>query len=69
MVLTRPLGIVMTTVILAVVYFLVLTPLALLRRLGNRDPLDLRWDPRPRESAWKPKALPPPDSDRWYRPF
>ncbi len=66
---TMPIGAVTTALILGAVYYLVLTPLALLRKAGNRDPLDTGWDPGRGGSAWKTKQLPPPDSDRWYRPF
>jgi hypothetical protein len=66
---TKPLGVVMTTLILGIVYYLVVTPLALIRRVGNRDPLDIGWSPAKGGTAWKRKSLPPVDSDRWYRPF
>jgi hypothetical protein len=69
MLVTRPVGVVTTTIILGAVFYLVITPLALVRRIGNRDPLDVRWSPSRGASAWKAKVLPPPDSPRWYRPF
>jgi hypothetical protein len=66
---TRPLGIVVTTILLAGVYFLVLTPLGLLRRLLSPDPLRLRTKRGGRETYWSVKDLPAADSPRWYRPF
>ena len=69
MAVTKPIGIVTTAIILGAVYFLLITPLALLRKIKNRDPLDVRWSPSRGATAWKAKVLPPADSDRWYRPF
>jgi hypothetical protein len=39
------LSVVMTYVVLTLAFFVVVTPLGLLRRLGRRDPLGLRFDP------------------------
>jgi hypothetical protein len=49
--LSRVLGRVNTAVFLSLVFFLVLTPLGLLLRLGGRDELDRR---RRRSSMWVP---------------
>lgn len=43
----------MTYVVLTLAYFLVVTPLGLLRRLGGRDPLHLRLD-RNAKTYWLP---------------
>lgn len=40
-----PIGFVVSFVVLAVLYYLVLTPIGLLVRLVRRDPLHLRFDP------------------------
>lgn len=50
MVATRPVGYVMSTVVLAAIYYSVLTPIAALFRLGGRDVLGLRK--REAESYW-----------------
>ena len=65
----KPIGTVVTMIVLGIVYFLVVTPIAWIRKAKDRDPLDIAWRPKPGESAWKRKVLPPPDSPRWYRPF
>lgn len=38
-------GAVASRVLLTVFYLVVLTPIALVRRIAVRDPLELRWDP------------------------
>lgn len=50
--LAEALGFVMTRVILGVVFFLLVTPIGLLRRLSGGDPLSRRA--RRAESYWKP---------------
>jgi hypothetical protein len=40
-----PVGSVVSQVLLAVVYFVVVTPLALVMRASGRDPLERRLDP------------------------
>ncbi len=66
---TRPLGIVVTTALLGVVYYVVLTPVALLRRALRPDPLDRAPRRGGKQTYWRRKDLPPPESPRWYRPF
>jgi hypothetical protein len=55
MALTRPIGIVMTRVVLAVAYYLLFTPLALVFRVIGRDALSLkrRTDAR---TYWAPRT-------------
>ncbi len=48
-----PIGVVVGYVILAGVYFLLITPMGLLRRLTGWDPLDRRFEPD-RASYWTP---------------
>lgn len=48
---TFPIGFVLSHVILALVYFLVLTPIGLLMRAFGRDPLQRRFEPD-RDSYW-----------------
>jgi ABC-type uncharacterized transport system permease subunit len=56
---TYPIGYVVSHVLLAVVYFLVLTPIGLAMRLLGNDPLSRKFDPGA-GSYWKarPKAKP-----------
>ncbi|HVU36012.1 MAG TPA: SxtJ family membrane protein [Opitutaceae bacterium] len=49
---TFPVGYVVSTVVLAAVYFLVVTPLGRIVRLCGRDPLNRRFE-RKRESYWE----------------
>lgn len=49
----RPIGWTISHLILAIIYFLILTPTALILRLTGRDPLDRRFDPS-RDSYWVP---------------
>lgn len=63
--LTMPLGRVISTTILAAVYFLALTPLAWLLRIFRRDPLRQRLDPSA-ESYWDAYD-PGGDLDRYFR--
>ena len=50
-VLTFPIGLVVSHVVLAVLFFGILTPVALFFRLIGRDPLERKFD-RERESYW-----------------
>jgi hypothetical protein len=51
---TYPIGFVMSHVLVAILYFVFLTPLGLVLRLFGRDPLGLRFD-REAGSYWKPR--------------
>lgn len=64
---TFPLGWTLSHLVLAAVYYLVLTPVGLLMRLGGHDPLQRRLD-RDAETYWVPRAG---DSDvaRYFRQF
>jgi drug/metabolite transporter (DMT)-like permease len=52
--LTYPVGYVVSHVILALVYFLALTPIGLTMRLFGRDPLSRSFEPGS-QSYWKPR--------------
>lgn len=52
---TYPVGLVVSTVVLALVYYLALTPIGLTMRLLGHDPLARRFD-RKASSYWKPRA-------------
>ena len=64
---TWPIGYVLSTVVLAVFYFLVLTPVGLIFRLIGRDVLGRRFDETAR-SYWR-KRQPPETTDRYFHQF
>jgi Saxitoxin biosynthesis operon protein SxtJ len=56
---TRPIGVVVSVVVLAVVYYLALAPIGLTMRLFGRDPLARKFEPEA-QTYWKPrKAMRP----------
>jgi hypothetical protein len=65
--LTLPIGWVVSTLLLVVVFYGVFTPIALLFRLMGRDALERRFRPD-RDSYWEPKVL-TSDPARYFRPF
>lgn len=66
-VVTYPIGWVMSHIILAVMFYGVITPLGLFWRIRGRDPLQLR-DQSKQSTFWiKRGAQPPPD--RYLKPF
>lgn len=67
MALMFPIGWLMSYVILIIIYFGVITPVALLMRLVGFDPLKRRWD-RQAKSYWEPHE-PSPDKRRYFRQF
>ena len=62
-----PIGLVVSHVIMAIVYYLVLTPIGVLRRLLGRDPMTRRFEPDAR-TYWIPR-LPPENIDRYFRQY
>ena len=62
-----PVGWLVSHLLLAAVYYSVITPLALLLRLAGRDKLKLRFD-REAKTYWTSRP-PPPSSDRYFRQF
>jgi protein-S-isoprenylcysteine O-methyltransferase Ste14 len=62
-----PLGWLLSHVALAVVYYVVLTPIGLVRRLVGGDPLRRRFD-RDADTYWIERAK-PPDKASYLRPF
>jgi hypothetical protein len=65
--LTYPIGVVVSLVLLAAVYYLVLTPIGLLLRLFGYDPMCRRRDPNA-VSYWTPRE-PADDVRRYFRQF
>jgi hypothetical protein len=51
---TYPVGVVASSIVLALVYFLALTPIGLTMRLFGHDPLTRKFEPRA-ASYWKPR--------------
>jgi hypothetical protein len=41
-----PIGFVLTNILMAIIYFIILTPIGLIFRLIRRDPLQRKFDPR-----------------------
>ena len=62
---TFPIGWVVSHVILAVMYYVVLTPIGLLLRLFRYDPLTRRFDPTA-STYWKSRSESPP-AERYFR--
>jgi Saxitoxin biosynthesis operon protein SxtJ len=65
---TFPIGFVISYVALAIVYYLVMTPLALVMRASGRDALRLRDDPAV-TSYWMPRPGRGKDAERAFRQF
>jgi hypothetical protein len=64
---TYPIGWVVSLAALAIVYFLVVTPIALAMRLSGRDRLRLKW--RGDESGWIERRGRDSDAERAFRQF
>jgi len=64
---TAPIGIVVSLVILAVIYYLVVTPIGLLMRLLGHDPLTRQFEPDARSYWVEREAL--RSADRYFRQF
>ena len=60
-----PVGYCVSALILALFYFLALTPVGLIMRIAGRDPLDRRFDPR-RPTYWE-KRPPAPEPASYFR--
>jgi len=63
-----PIGFVVSHVVLAVVYYLVLTPIGLLTRLFGYDSMKRRFD-REAASYWVERSAATVDSKRYFRQF
>ena len=64
---TMPIGLVVSFTLLAIFYFLLLTPLGLIFRLMGRDALGRKFDSTI-ESYWAPRR-PPDNLDRYFHQF
>jgi hypothetical protein len=65
--LTLPIGFVVSFILLAVFYYLVITPIGLVFRLMGRDPLCRKFD-NTTDSYWLPHK-PVETVDRYFRQF
>ena len=63
-----PIGFVVSHVVLAVVYYLVLTPIGLLTRLFGYDSMKRRFDPEAK-SYWVERSAEGVDPKRYFRQF
>ena len=63
-----PIGFVVSHVVLAVVYYLVLTPIGLLMRVFGYDPMERRFD-RNSDSYWIERPPSAVDPKRYFRQF
>lgn len=62
-----PIGLLVSNVALAAVFYLVFTPLGLLQRLAGRDPLARRLD-RTMKSYWEPRAG-TPSASKYFKQY
>jgi hypothetical protein len=67
MVVNYPIGWVVTHVVIAVIFYLVVTPVGVIMRLSGRDPMERGFD-RSAKSYWKPRRS-EIDSSRYFRQF
>ena len=65
--LTLPIGYVVSFILMAVFYFLLLTPLGLIFRLIGRDPLNRKFEPNAK-SYWLNRQ-PPKGSEQYFHQF
>ncbi len=62
-----PIGIVLSFTLLAVIYYLILTPIGLVMRLVRRDPMQRGFDASA-DTYWIPRTR-QPDPERYFRPY
>ena len=67
MVINYPIGWVVTHIVMAIIFYLVVTPLAVIMKLTGRDPMERRFDPSVK-TYWKERPT-ETDSSRYFRQF
>jgi hypothetical protein len=67
MVINYPIGWVVTHIVMAFIFYLVVTPLAAIMKLAGRDPMERRFD-RSATTYWKPRPT-ETDPSRYFRQF
>ena len=65
---TYPIGLVVSTVVLVVLFYLVVTPIGLLLRVFRHDPLTRRFDRERTSSYWSPARPARPNED-YFRQY
>lgn len=65
--LTLPVGLTVSSVILLVIYYLVLTPIGIVARLAGHDPMHRKFDPDA-ATYWVPRH-PVADRERYFKQF
>jgi hypothetical protein len=65
MVINYPIGWVITHVVMAIIFYLVVTPVGIIMRLTGRDPMERAFD-RTAKTYWKPRNT-DPDSAGYFR--
>ena len=63
----EPVGWTLTNVLLAIVFYLVVTPIGLIMRLSGRDPMQRRFEPS--AGTYWIEHSPPTDPDRYFQQF
>lgn len=63
----KPIGWTVSSLLLAIVWFLVVTPIAVLMRATGRDPMSRRFEPE-LDSYWEARP-PTPDTRRYFRQY
>jgi Saxitoxin biosynthesis operon protein SxtJ len=67
MVINYPIGWVVTHVVMALIFYLVVTPLGVIMKLAGRDPMERRFDHNAK-TYWKPRPD-QTDASRYFRQF
>jgi hypothetical protein len=67
MVINYPIGWVVTHLVMAFIFYLVVTPLAVIMKLSGRDPMERRFEATAK-TYWKPRPS-ETDSRRYFRQF
>lgn len=67
MVVNYPIGWVVTHVVMAFIFYLVVTPVGVIMRLTGRDPMERAFD-RLAKTYWKPRRS-DPNSSRYFRQY
>jgi hypothetical protein len=67
MVINYPIGWVVTHVVMALIFYLVVTPVGVIMRLSGRDPMERHFD-RSAKTYWKPRRV-ETDASRYFRQF
>jgi hypothetical protein len=67
MVVNYPIGWVVTHMIMAIIFYLVVSPVGVIMRMTGRDPMERAFD-RQGKTYWKPRRR-DPDASRYFRQY